>query len=104
MSKSLKYIAIGLVAIIAVVVFIIIYRMFFQFSAKDIKAYANDAASKYKNKEAAFAVIMDGVEHILSSHNLTQQVLKTAKATGIDQEQELVAAAVQQCKAYSYLS
>lgn len=103
MSKSLKYILIGLVAIIFVVVCVIIYRMFFQFSAKDIKAYVNDAASKYKDKEAVYMIIMDGVEHILGSHNLTQQVLKTAKATGIDKEQELVSVAVQQCKAYGYL-
>jgi hypothetical protein len=103
-SKALKFITIGLIALIIITVCVIVYRMFFQFSAKDIKAYANDAASRYKNKEAAFAVIMDGVEHILSSHNLTQQVLKKASITGIDKEQELVAAAVQQCKAYSYLS
>ena len=61
MSTNLKYIVWVLVALIAVVVMFIIYRMFLQFSAKDIKAYANDAAVKYKNKEAAFAIIMDGV-------------------------------------------
>ena len=103
-SKALKYITIGLVALIIVVVCVVIYRMFFQFSGKDIKAYATDAASKYKDKDAAFKIIMDGVNHVLSSHNLTQQVLRTAKATGIDKDQELVSVAVQQCKTFGYLS
>lgn len=103
MSNNLKYILIGLIALITVVVGIVIYRMFFQFSASDIKEYANDEAVKYKDRDAAYQIIMDAVEHILSSHNLTQQVLRSARSTGTDKEQELVAAAIQQCKLFNYI-
>lgn len=103
MTTNLKYIVTGLVLMITIVVVVIIYRMFYQFNPKDVSQYANDASSKYKNPTAAYGVIMDGVEHILSSHNLTQQVLRVARETGIDKEQELVSVAVQQCKAFGYL-
>ncbi len=103
MNNNLKYILIGLVAVIAVVLGIVIYRMFFQFDSKEISEYANDEAVKYKDRDAAYSLIMDGVEYILGSHNLTQQVLRSARATGTDKEQELVTAAIQQCKLFNYI-
>lgn len=103
MSNTLKYIIIGLSVILLAVIAFIVYRMFFQFDSKEIRIYVNEEASKYADKATAYSLIMDGVEHILSSNNLTQQVLKTARATNTDKEQELVHAAVNQCKAYNYL-
>lgn len=105
MSKSLKFIIIALVALIGAAITIIIYRMFFQFDMKEVAVYVDEEAAKYGPKKlAAAAIIMDGVEHILSSHNLCQQVLRSARATGTDKEQELVSAAINQCKAFRYLS
>lgn len=103
MSKTLKYILIGLIAMILVVIAVIVYRMFFQFSASEIKTYINDEAVKYKDQAAAFEIINDAVEYILGSHNLTQQVLRSARATNTDKEQELVNAAIMQCKLFNYL-
>lgn len=103
MAKNLKYIIIALVVIILAAVAVILYRMFFQFNQKEIRIYANDEAVKYKDQAGVYNLIMDGVEYILSSHNLTQQVLKTARATGTDKEQELVNAAIMQAKNFNYL-
>lgn len=105
MSKSLKIIMISLVALVAAVIGVIIYRMFFQFDMKEVAVYVDEEAAKYgpKKRDAA-CIIMDGVEHILSSHNLCQQVLRSARATGTDREQELVSAAINQCKSFRYLS
>ena len=103
-NKSLKYILIALGVLILGVIAFVIYRMFFQFSAKDVKAYVNDEAIKYTGSEKeAYEIIMDGVEYILSSNNLTQQVIKSARASKIEKEQELVHAAIMQCKAFNYL-
>lgn len=103
MSKSLKYILIGLIVLIAVTMAVIIYRIFFQFNNELVKRYVMTEAVKYKDKDAAFAIIMDGVEHILGSHNLTQQVLKTAAANKSGKEQELVHAAIMQSKSLDYI-
>lgn len=103
-NKSLKYMLIVLGVLIISVTAFIVYRMFFQFNSKDIKEYIKDEAIKYKGSEKeAYEIINDGVEYILSSHNLTQQVLKSAKISKIDKEQELVHAAVMQCVAFNYL-
>lgn len=103
LPKFLKYTLLVLGVILIAVIAVIVYRLFFQFSAKDINEYINEEAVKYQDKEAACKIIKDGVEYILSSHNLTQQVLKSAKTTNTDKEQELVNAAVNQCKAFNYL-
>lgn len=103
LPKFLKYTLLILGVILIAVIAVIIYRLFFQFSAKDINEYINEEAAKYQDKEAAYKIIKDGVEYILGSHNLTQQVLKSAKVTKTDKEQELVNAAVNQCKAFNYL-
>jgi hypothetical protein len=104
MSKTLKYAIIAIIALILVTIACIVHRMFFQFDSKEIKEYVREEAEKYGDKQAAYALIMDGVEYILGSHNLTQQVLKSARASKTDKEQELVHAAIQQCKAFKYLS
>ena len=103
MSKTLKFALIGIVVLVLGVIAVITYRMFFQFNSSFVKQYAQEEAAKYANKEAAYKYIMDSVEYILSSHNLSQQVLKTAKVNNSDKEQELVFAAVNQCKAFKYL-
>jgi predicted nucleic acid-binding protein len=98
-----KNIVIALVGLLLLTTAVIIYRMFFQFSQSEIKIYALDEAEKYEDKKAAYNIIMDGVQYILSSHNLTQQVLKSAKASKTDKEQELVHAAIMQAKQFTYL-
>lgn len=103
MSKALKYILFAVVSIIIIAIAVIIYRMFFQFDAKEIKIYVREEAEKYKNSDAVYKLIMDAVEYILSSNNLTQQVLKASKATGTDKEQLLVHRAILQCKSFGYL-
>jgi hypothetical protein len=103
MSNTLKYILIGLVILIGATVAVVIYRMFFEFKSELIKQYAMAEAVKYKDKDAAYALILDGVEYILGSHNLTQQVLKTATANQSGKEQELVHAAIMQCRSLDYI-
>jgi len=103
MSASLKYILFGLIALVTVTIGFIIYRMFFQFNQDEIKIYVREQAARYKDAAASYSVIMAGVEHILGSHNLTQQVLRSAASSGTDKEQELVNAAINQCIAFNYL-
>ena len=104
MTGQLKNIVIGLIAIIFIVAAVIIYRIFFQFNAVLVKQYALAEASKYSDVNSAYSLIMDSVENILASHNLTQQVLKSAAVNGSGKEQELVHAAIMQCRAYDYLN
>lgn len=99
-----KNLVIAMVLFFAVLITVIAYRMFFQFNSKDVAIYIDEAASPYEDKEKAFKLIQDGVEHILSSHNLTQQVLTISKANKTPKEQELVHAAVLQCVANGYLT
>lgn len=103
MSTSLRYLIMGLVAIVTVAIVAIVYRMFLQFNQSEIRVYVREQAERYKDKAAAYRIIMDGVEYILSSHNLTQQVLRSSRATGTDKEQELVNAAINQAIAFRYL-
>lgn len=101
--KILKYIVIVLAVAVIIISAIIIHRLFFQFKTKDVNAYINDEAEKYQDKNEAYRIIHEGVQYILSSHNLTQQVLNIAKANKSTNEQELVHAAINQCKAFKYL-
>jgi flagellar basal body-associated protein FliL len=104
MSANLKYIIIGLMVLITMVIAAIVYRMFFQFNSKEIEIYAREEAAKYgANAPTVYALILEGVQHVLSSHSLTRQVLTSAKRTGTDKEQLLVQAAIAQCVAFSYL-
>ena len=100
-----KNLVIAIVLFFAVLISIIVYRMFIEFNSKDVSIYIDEEASKYpENKKEVYALIQDGVEYILSSHNLTQQIKKTAKGFNTPKEQELVHAAIMQCKIYGYLN
>jgi hypothetical protein len=104
MSTNLKYILITLTVLVFGAVAMIIYRMFFQFNEKEIHTYIMEESAKYGKDSAAVAsIIAEGVEYILSSHNLTQQVLRSARGSNTDPEQELVNAAINQCIAFNYL-
>jgi ABC-type transporter MlaC component len=99
-----KNLLIALVLFVVVVIAFVVYRMFFEFKAKDVKEYIKDEADKYKGDEVtAYAIIQDGVQHILSSHNLTQLVLRSAKQSGTPKEQELVHASIMQARSYGYI-
>lgn len=104
MSTTLKYTVFALIALVTVAIAAIVYRMYLQFNQSEVRIYVREQADRYKDKAAAYRIIMDGVEYILSSHNLTQQVLRSARATGTDKEQELVNAALNQCVAFKYLN
>ena len=73
MTKTVKYILITLIVLILGTVAVIIYRMFFEFNSAKIKEYASKEAAKYKESPEVYSLIMDGVEYILASHNLTNQ-------------------------------
>ena len=104
MNQRLKYILIALTVLVLAVVAFIIYRMFFQFDSKEINIYIREEAAKYTgNEAAAFAIVSEGVDYILSDHNLTQQVVRSARASNLDVEQELVNAAINQCISFGYL-
>lgn len=101
---SLRNIMIGLIGLFLVLLVFIAYRMFFQFNSKDVSIYIDEEASKFgANKMAVYKIIQDGVQDILRSHNLTQQVLRTAKAHSTPKEMELVHAAIMQCQAYGFI-
>jgi hypothetical protein len=104
MSTKLKYLVYGLSALVVCIIAAVVYRMFFQFNWTEIDVYAKEEAEKYPDKAAAYRLIIDGVENILSSHKKTQQVLTSARATKTDREQELVNAAINQCYAYNYFA
>lgn len=105
MSSTLKYIIITLLVLVLLVIATIVYRMFFQFDADEISIYAREEAAKYGSDSAAvYNTIMEGVQYILKSHNLTQQVLRSAKGTNTDPEQELVNAAINQNISFGYLA
>lgn len=103
MTKQFRNILILITALVTIVVALVIYRMFFQFNWKEIQGYIREEAAKYSDPRAAAEIITEGVENILSSHNLTQQALASARATKTDKEQELVNAAINQCISYNYL-
>lgn len=103
MSANLKYILIALVALVVGTIAVIMYRMFWQFDQKDIHIYAKEEAAKYKDPSGVYAIILEGVNHVLASHSYSNQILTTAKKTGTDKEQLLVQAAVNQCIAFGYL-
>lgn len=103
MSNYLKYALVGLVLLILTVIAVIAYRMFWQFNTASIRDYANQEAGKYQNSAGAYKIILEGVEFILASHNLTMQVINSANENKTDVEQELVHAAIAQCKAFNYL-
>ena len=103
MSKYFKYILLIVSLVIVALIGCIIYRMFFQFDMNEIKIYAREEADKYKDKASVYTIIMEGVEHVLSSHNLTQQVIRFSRSTNTDVEQELVNMAINQCVANKYL-
>jgi uncharacterized membrane protein len=98
-----KNIVIALVIMILISLILIVYRMFFQFDQREIKIYVMDEAEKYTDKYEAYKIIMDSVNYILSSHNLTQQVIRASKINKTDLEQELVHSAIMHAKSFTYL-
>lgn len=100
-----KNIIIAIVAFLFIALVVVVYRMFFQFNSKDVAIYIKEEADKYQgNEDVIYKLIQDGVEHTLSSHNLTQQVIKSARASKVPKEQVLVHSAIMKCKAYGYLN
>jgi hypothetical protein len=101
---TLKNALILLTFITIVGIAFVVYRLFFQFSDKDVNTYLDEEAAKYGDgKDKARKIICDGVDHILSSQSLTKQVLRSAEASGTPKEMELVHAAASQCRAYGYI-
>lgn len=105
MSSSLKYVLIGLTVLILGVIAFVIYRVFFEFNLTSVQEYIKEEALKYpsQNQADVYNIIMEGCQFILRDHSLTNQVLTVAKSSGIDKEQELVFAAVNQCKSLNYI-
>ncbi len=103
MNKALKWVLLIVAVMVVLIIGSIIYRLFFQFDIEEIKVYAREEAEKYKDKAGVYRIIMKGVEHILLSHNLSQQVLTSASGTHTDKEQQLVFAAIGECQARKYL-
>lgn len=101
---TMKNAVIGIILFVLVIIVIVAYRMFFQFNSKDISTYINEEANKYPaNNNDVYKLIQDGVEYILSSHNLTQQVIRSASVSNIPKEMELVHVAVLMAQNNGYL-
>jgi hypothetical protein len=102
-SKSKMYLIIFLGVVLLTIVFIAVYRYFFQFNNKLVKEYITDESNKYKDSAEVKKLITEGVQYILKSGDLTNQVLVMAKQNGTEKEQELVYSAVMRCKEFNYL-
>lgn len=101
---NLKTAVIALIFVGVILLFVAMYRMFWQFKDSEVKTYIDEEASKFgADKAKVAAILKDGVEYILSSHNLTQQVIKSASASNTPKELELVQAAAKQCRAFGYI-
>lgn len=102
-SKGLKITLIAVVIVLVVIASFVAYRLFFEFNKKTIEGYIIAGTADYSDKATASRIMRDGVQHILSSKSLTDQVKEYAKASNIPCEKALVDAAILQAKAYGYL-
>ncbi len=103
MTKS-KYLIIGLIFIVFVLVSIVVYRIFFMFSKAKIEAYALAQAAATGHPDIAYQLIIEGAEYILKSADLTKQVKLLALFDNIENEKALVLTALQNCYASGFIA
>lgn len=97
MTTTFKIVFGALLLVILIVVSMYVYRLFFMFDKKKLKQYIFDCASTTTAPDKASQLITDGVEHILSSIDLTAQVKLLAEIDGIDPEKALALTALRNC-------
>lgn len=102
-GKKGKIILTGLILLVLVAIVYIAYKIFIQFKDSEVKNYIKVEADKTADPASASKILTQGCQHILSSRTLTNQVLASAKASGVPREQELVHAALMQAYSYGYI-
>lgn len=104
MNKKVKIILGALALTAFAVICLTVYRVFFEFKNSKVRSYIQAEASQYADKEAAYKIIHEAVQHILKSSDLTNQVRTYADAGKLERERVLVDTAILQCKKYNYLA
>lgn len=102
-SGKLKYITIGVIALVALLVFMVVYRMYLKFSRKKISAYAEAIAATTAAPNLAYQLLIEECEYILKSQDKTKQVEILAQIDGIDKERALVLTALNNCYASGFI-
>jgi hypothetical protein len=104
MSKKLKYAIIALVCLIFLLVAFVVYRMYFLFNRTKVKDYATAIANSYgASPDKVYQLLIESCEYIKKSSDLVAQVKLSAEIEGIDREEALVNAALNQCISLGYL-
>jgi hypothetical protein len=91
-------------AIVLLLVAMYAYRIFLMFNSSKIKSYVKDEANKTDSPDAAYKMLIEGVELILKSPDLTNQVKQLAVIDGIDPEKALVKTALNQCHSNGFIN
>ena len=103
-NKTIKISIIIILAIVTVLVAMAVYRMFFMFKRKKIKEYVTAYANETADPNNAFRLIMESCELILKSQDLCKSVCISAQIDGIEKENALVMAAVNNCYSLGFLA
>ena len=98
--KIALYVLLFLVALLAIMY---AYRMFYLFNAAKVKSYATDAASKTGSPDLAYKLIIEGVEYIKASQDLTAQVKIKAEIEKIELEKAIVLVAFKNLQSSGYI-
>jgi hypothetical protein len=102
-SKTGKALFTALILLLVVCVVYIVYKIVFQFKNSEVRNYINAEAAKTGDPVAAAKILKEGCDHILASRTLTNQVLESARYSGIPREQELVHVALMEAYAKGFI-
>lgn len=104
MKAPVKYLCIGLIAIVSVLLAVVVYRMFFMFKRSKVKAFAVEEANLTESPDVVYQLLIEGCENILKSQDLTKQVKLSAQAEGIEIEKALVLTALNNCYSSGFIA
>lgn len=104
MKNSTKYLIVGLIAIVLILLAVVVYRMFFMFKRSKVKAYATEQANLTGNPDVVYQMLIEGCENILKSQDLTKQVKLSAQVEGIEIEKALVLTALNNCYSSGFIA
>ncbi len=103
MNKQ-KIAILAILALILAITAMFIYRMFFTFDNKKVKAMAEAEANNTGNPKGAFALLNESIQMILKSQDLTHSVKVLAEVSGISKEKALVLTALNNCYSLGFIA
>jgi len=104
MKNSTKYLIVGLIAIVSILLALVVYRMFFMFKSAKVKAFATEQANLTASPDVVYQLLIEGCENILKSQDLTKQVKLFAQVEGIEIEEALVLTALNSCYSLGFIA